>query len=380
MSDRKQDPKPSVSFFAGLVQGGAEKQAVETARLLHLNGHRVVFYTYDLSKAFYHPEQEIAVVDLKNHTSPFPETLDKVLSVFRLARIIRREQPDFLVSYSTLLNVLNGLISLINVTNRHTRHIGSERNSVLRYTKSRLWRTICQTFYHGLAALFANNASAIEQLQTLLGLVPERTHLIPNLLDTDYFQCQPKTRPDDRASYTVLVPARICEQKNQAVLVPVARSLQHSGLSVTFILAGQPDPVYATQLKQQIAADHLEDCFAFVGQQENIRRLYCNSDLVLLPSKFEGLSNSLLEAMACEALVLVSRIPSFTAVVEDGVNGLIIDPEQPDTIVQKIQAIRQLNTPTRLKLRQHARTSVLEYGPEGYYQRFIQMLDQVGAR
>ena len=37
---------PSVSFFAGLVQGGAEKQAVETAKLLHVKGHEVVFYCY----------------------------------------------------------------------------------------------------------------------------------------------------------------------------------------------------------------------------------------------------------------------------------------------------------------------------------------------
>jgi len=380
MSDRKQDSKPRVSFFSGLVQGGAEKQAVETARLLHRNGHAVVFYTYDLTKAFYHPEPEIEVVDIKNHMSLFPERVDKVLSVFRLAQIIRREQPDFLVSYSTLLNVLNGLIRLLNLTNRNTRHIGSERNSVLRYTKSRLWRVICRIFYHGLAALYANNAAAVDQLQDLLGLDPERTYLIPNLLDTDYFQYQPEINTGDPKIFTILVPARICEQKNQAVLIPVARALKNSGLKVMFILAGQPDLVYATQLKQQIASNHVEECFAFIGQQENIRQLYCSSDMVFLPSKFEGLSNSLIEAMACESLVMVSRIPSFTAVVEDGVNGFVIDPDQPQTIAHKIQAVRQLDAQTQLNLRQQARTSVLEYGPESYYQRFNQMLNQVGAR
>jgi len=147
-----------------------------------------------------------------------------------------------------------------------------------------------------------------------------------------------------------------------------------------FILAGQPDLVYATQLKKQIASNHVEECFAFIGQQENIRQLYCSSDMVFLPSKFEGLSNSLIEAMACESLVMVSRIPSFTAVVEDGVNGFVIDPDQPQTIAHKIQAVRQLDAQTQLNLRQQARTSVLEYGPESYYQRFNQMLNQVGAR
>jgi acetyl esterase/lipase len=85
MTNLHASPLPSVSFFAGLVQGGAEKQAVETAKLLHRKGHRVVFYNYNLQKAFYHPEQDIIVVDIKNYQSPFPEAVDKVLSIFRLA-------------------------------------------------------------------------------------------------------------------------------------------------------------------------------------------------------------------------------------------------------------------------------------------------------
>lgn len=380
MSDRKQDPKPSVSFFSGLVQGGAEKQAVETARLLHMNGHDVVFYTYDLTKAFYHPEQEIEVVDLKNHTSPLPERVDKVLSVFRLARIIRREQPDFLVSYSTLLNVLNGLISLINRTNRHTRHIGSERNSVLRYTNSRLWRVICTIFYRGLAALYANNVPAVDQLQTLIGLSPERTHLIPNLLDTEYFQCQPEQNRAANSVYTILIPARICDQKNQSILVPVAEHLKSMGCQVQFILSGSPEPVYATGLKQQISAKQLDDYFVWTGQLEDIRHWYWTCDLVLLPSKFEGLSNSLIEAMASQAIIMGSRIPSFTTVIQDGINGYLIDTDQPAAISSKIEQIMHLDPQTRNKLRQNARATVLEYGPEGYYQRFMHLLDQVGVR
>lgn len=380
MTNLHASPLPSVSFFAGLVQGGAEKQAVETAKLLHRKGHRVVFYNYNLQKAFYHPEQDIIVVDIKNYQSPFPEAVDKVLSIFRLARIIRRAQPDYLVSYSTLLNVLNGLIGLINVTNRKTRHIGSERNSVLRYTQGHLWRVLCRVFYHGLAALYTNNTPAVEQLQTIIGLEPERTFLIPNILDTGFFQRQTDLHPADRSVFSILVPARVCEQKNQAILIPVATLLKKRGHAIQFILAGSPEPAYAAHLKQQIAAEHLEDCFAWIGQQENIRQLYSTCDLVLLPSKFEGFSNSFIEAMACEAIVMGSDIPSFTDVIKDGVNGFIIDISQPEAIAVKIQAVIRLDPPSEQNVRQQARAAVLGYGPEGYYQRFMQMLEQVGAR
>lgn len=380
MTNLHASPLPSVSFFAGLVQGGAEKQAVETAKLLYRKGHRVVFYNYNLQKAFYHPEQDIVVVDIKNYQSPFPEGVDKVLSIFRLARIIRRAQPDYLVSYSTLLNVLNGLIGLINVTNRKTRHIGSERNSVLRYTQGHLWRVLCRVFYHGLAALYTNNTPAVEQLQTIIGLEPERTFLIPNLLDTGFFQRQTDLHPADRSFFSILVPARVCEQKNQTILIPVAALLKNRGYAIQFILAGNPEPAYAAQLKQQIAAEHLEDCFAWIGQQENIRELYSTCDLVLLPSKFEGFSNSFIEAMACEAIVMGSDIPSFTDVIKDGINGFIIDISQPEAIADKIQAVIRLDQQNQQSVRQQARSTVLCYGPEGYYQRFMQMLEQVSAQ
>ncbi len=103
---------PSISFFAGLVQGGAEMQAVESAKLLHEKGHDVVFYCYNLKAAFYHPENEIRVVDLKRDQTKWPESLDKIFSIFRLARHIRREQPDYLISFTTLLNILNGFVGL----------------------------------------------------------------------------------------------------------------------------------------------------------------------------------------------------------------------------------------------------------------------------
>ncbi len=167
-----------------------------------------------------------------------------------------------------MLNVLNGLIGLINVTNRKTRHIGSERNSVLRYTQGHLWRVLCRVFYHGLAALYTNNTPAVEQLQTIIGLEPERTFLIPNILDTGFFQRQTDLHPADRSVFSILVPARVCEQKNQAILIPVATLLKKRGHAIQFILAGSPEPAYAAQLKQQIASEHLEDCFAWMASRK----------------------------------------------------------------------------------------------------------------
>lgn len=369
-----------ISFFAGLVQGGAEKQAVETAKLLHARGHDVTFYCYNLKKAFYHPEDIIRVFDLKHYDSIWPETLDKVFSIFRLARIIQREQPDFLITYTTLLNVLNGLIGLLNRQNRRTRFIGSERNSVLRYSKSLIWTWICRVFYHGLDGLYTNNSPALEQLRRIVGFAKNRSFLLPNLLDTDEFVPDPAATPLDPDHFTILIPARICDQKNQHILVPVAKLLSEQKIDVRFVLAGNPEEAYTQILKNQITANHLDSTFVFLGQHQHMRELYNRCDLTYLPSKFEGFSNSILEAMACEVLVMGSNIPAFTDVIQDAQTGFITDLNDPKQIAVKIQAIIGLSTTEKQTIRQQARASVLSYGREGYYQNLTRILDEVAQR
>ena len=371
---------PRISFFAGLVQGGAEKQAVETAKLLHAKGHDVTFYCYNLKKAFYHPEDIIRVVDLKDYRTIWPETLDKVFCIFRLARIIRRDQPDFLISYTTLLNVLNGLIGLLNRGNKKTHFIGSERNSVLRYSNSALWKWICYVFYHGLDGLYANNTPAVEQLRRIVGFDAARSFLLPNLLDTEAFQRDPDAVPFNPACFTILIPARVCDQKNQTILVPVAGRIRDSGFKVQFILAGNPEAAYAAALQLAITDQHLDDYFVWLGQHQQMRALYNRCDLTYLPSKYEGFSNSIIEAMACETLVMGSAIPAFAAVIRDDDNGFIADLSDPVRIAEKIQAIIQLPAERKTEIRQQARASVLSYGREGYYRNILAILNEVGNR
>ena len=368
---------PSVSFFAGLVQGGAEKQAVETAKLLHQNGHAVIFYCYNLKKAFYHPENEIQVVDLKKYDFPLPEIFDKVFSIFRLAWIIRKKQPDFLISFTTLLNVLTGLIGLINVGNRKTSFIGSERNSVLRYTSSSLWKYICRIFYHGLDGLFANNSPAVSQLRTIIHYRPERTFLLPNILDTEYFSREEQAIPYSVEQFSILIPARICDQKNQKILVPVAALLKQKGKRVLFVLAGNPEAGYANDFRAKIREEELESYFDWLGQYQDMRSLYSSCDMTFLPSKFEGFSNSIIEAMACESIVMGSEIPSFTDVIHDAQNGFIADAGNPEAITDKIVMIMELTAEQQQELRKNSRVSVLGYGRAGYYKNILEIFRQV---
>ncbi len=227
-----------ITFFSGLGQGGAAKQIVETAHLLAAKGHQVQIITYDQGKAFYPVQSDIEIADIsgQGHFARLP-FLDRLWSVVRLTRTLRQSRPDVVISYTTLLNLILGIVGLLFLRRRDMIFIGSERNSKLRYHESKVWALLCRLFYKGLDGVFSNSPVACSSLQTILHLPAGRVAYLPNLLNVDYF-CPPdsEARPAGRP-WTVLVPARVTPQKNQKILVPVAEYIKKNGRYCRFVLA-----------------------------------------------------------------------------------------------------------------------------------------------
>jgi glycosyltransferase involved in cell wall biosynthesis len=99
------------------------------------------------------------------------------------------------------------------------------------------------------------------------------------------------------------------------------------------------------------------DRLMFVERTDDIERFYRAADVVLFPSTREGLPNVVLEAMACGVPVVASRLPGVTdAVIEHGVDGLLVDPQDVGGFAD---AVRQLaDAATRARLGTAARTTV----------------------
>ena len=67
------------------------------------------------------------------------------------------------------------------------------------------------------------------------------------------------------------------------------------------------------------------------------RRALAESDIFLLPSRYEGLPVALLEAMAAGCVPVVSRVGSVNSVVKDGFNGFLVEPQNAGQIVEKLK-------------------------------------------
>ena len=119
---------------------------------------------------------------------------------------------------------------------------------------------------------------------------------------------------------TVGVVARL---KDQEVVV---RALEQIAKPVRLVLAGVDPQGGLAALVGRVPARHAVVCLPFVSQ---IRPLYDLLDLVLLPSRSEGLSQGLLEAMALGKPVVASAATGNLDVITDGVDGRLVQPRDP---------------------------------------------------
>jgi glycosyltransferase involved in cell wall biosynthesis len=137
-----------------------------------------------------------------------------------------------------------------------------------------------------------------------------------------------------RPDYIVLTPARLHEQKGHACLLAAAAQVPDA----TFVLAG--DGPLRQQLEAQARELGVAERCLFLGQRSDVPELLAAADLLVLPSLYEGLPISLLEAMAAERPIVATAIGGTIEAVAHEVNGLLVPPRDPAALAAAIRRVR----------------------------------------
>jgi len=96
------------------------------------------------------------------------------------------------------------------------------------------------------------------------------------------------------------------------------------------------EPEYFVELQTLIRNLNLSDRFHFVGGVNNLREYLSTADIFVLPSRSEGFSNAIVEAMAASLPVVATDVGGNTEAVTDGVSGLIVPSEDPAALADAI--------------------------------------------
>lgn len=181
----------------------------------------------------------------------------------------------------------------------------------------------------------------------------KNVEIIYNAVDTDFFRSSPATGTSDGITRIIFV-GRLVKAKGVQDLICALGNIQTDKLRLSIVGTGN----YEKELKALAKND---DRIIFIGQKNKgeIRNLLNESDIFINPSYSEGLPTSVLEAGAMELTIIATDVGGTKEIIEDNINGFLVQPHQPIEISEKIKIILEGNKTVK-SVRRNIRQTVLD--------------------
>ncbi len=135
----------------------------------------------------------------------------------------------------------------------------------------------------------------------------------------------------------VVTVGRLVPVKDHDTLLHAIALVRASGTLATLLIAG--DGPLKAQLQQRAAALGIQEHVRFLGYRPDAEAVLAAADLFVLSSESEGLSNTILEAMASGQPVVATRVGGADELVVDGVTGRLVPAKSPRDLADAVREI-----------------------------------------
>lgn len=142
----------------------------------------------------------------------------------------------------------------------------------------------------------------------------------------------PSTNADVRP-FVILQVGTLCDRKNQLFLLRVLSSIDKRAVSrpVVVKLAGEAtDPGYVHSLEREIVQGTLSENVEFLGWRNDVHELMAGADILVMPSKDEGVPNTVQEAMYIGLPVLASDAGGMPELIDHDMTGWLLPLDRDD--------------------------------------------------
>ena len=300
------------------------------------------------------------------------------LLLARFMRLLQREQPDVLLTFTPKPNIYGalaagwlGIPAIPNVSGLGTAFI---RGGMLQQLLSGLYRAA----FRRCPAVFFQNEEDLA-LFTSRGLVrPQQARLLPGSgVDLNRFAPQPERAEDGTNCF--LFVGRLLGDKGVRELVEAARQVRARHPEVRVQLLGFSDSANRTAIRMdEVERWVAEGTVEHLGAADDVRPHLAAADAVVLPSYREGLPRSLLEAAAMGKPLIATDVPGNRSLVEDGVNGFLCAPRDAGSLAAAMERFLRTSPVERKKLGDAARQKVVAGFSEAKVIRaYTELVDQL---
>lgn len=272
--------------------------------------------------------------------------------VWQLFRLFRRERPHIVHTHAWG-TLVEGLVAARLARVPVVVH-GEHGTLQLKPYQARAQRLA----WSKVDRLLSVSSRLAERMAATTGYPLERIQVIRNGVDLARFTAVDRVEARRTLGMPQEVPAigtagRLVPVKNQALFIEALGDLARRGAPFVGIIVG--DGPLRQALEERALAVGLRDRVRFLGHREDIERVYAALDVFVLSSASEGLSNTILEAMASGLAVVATQVGGADELIEDGTSGILVPPESPDSLASALNRIVCADTPLHALLGHRAR-------------------------
>lgn len=272
--------------------------------------------------------------------------------------------PEGLLLFHPLLRKLPGIISV-----RGADVPGHDPNRFpILYP---LIRPIVKIIWKHARQVVCNSADLRREVLAISPNLP--VDVIPNGVDCERFTTAPLKRPNASKTLDLLYVGRLIPLKRIDLIIKAMALLNTQGMPVEFQIVGRGEQ--QSELERLMKALGLQTQVRFIGDvaYDRIHTVYHQADLYIQLSRVEGMSNSILEALASGLPVITTNVGGASALIHQ--NGIILNDVSVESVTRAI-ATYSTNPHILLSQGKQSRDLAQTFGFENISHDYLMLLSE----
>ena len=321
---------------------------------------------------------QVVAISLYDYHSPITERLEAenipvvylgkkpgldVSIIRKLIHIFKQERPDVIHTHRYVMQYAIPAAKIVGIKRRvHTIH------SIAIKENERLARKLAKHFYHHNGVVPVALSTLIQDsVMEEYDLSRDRIPVIFNGINLD--RCISKLSYQVGSVFTIVHIGRFMDAKNHMGLLMAFQSFHEKYPNTVLQLIG--DGELRLQIEEYIREHNLESAVELLGLQSNVYQFLSRADMFTLPSLWEGIPMTLIEAMGTGLPIVTTNVGGIPDMLTDGESALIVDAEA-DQLAAAFEKC-YLSETLRETLGQNAKMRSVEFSAEHMANEYLKV-------
>jgi len=284
--------------------------------------------------------------------------------IIKLISLIKRGKYSIVHVHLFPANLFGSLASLFLPKN--IKFIFSEHNVYNRRRSFKIFKILDTFIYSRYYKIICVSKQVQVTLVEWLPNLQRKSVVIPNAVPVpDLFNWSPVKE------YDILFVGRLTKAKGVDILIKAIKILKEKyqkEIKADIVGKGYLEE----ELKELVIKLGIEKEIEFLGVRRDIEKLMKSTKLFVLPSRWEGLPLTILEAMSSGAGIIATKVGGIPEIIQNGKEGILISPEDSETLAGAIAELLK-DRELRVKLGVNAYKKVKEkYSMEVYTKNIVE--------